>query len=197
MRAPSNSDQDCGHEDDIMWRMQDGHRCLTPEEWALFAIGLQPLLDDIDDAIDAGRHADLDTGVPVFDRLQSEQQLVLLADIAQALHDEGVKAPHHTAANEGAIAAVIASLEEALDIELVTAREDPNGNTEVRQALRRLLATSEEPSNLPALTDTESDEWPWSIELLEETILWDADYAMDDEFLDMPPDDAREIKRLL
>ena len=64
-----------------MWRMQDGDRVLTDAEWALFATGLDLLRDSIEADIGAGTD-DVDTGIPVFDRLTPEQKQALLADNA-------------------------------------------------------------------------------------------------------------------
>jgi hypothetical protein len=174
-----------------MWRMDDGHRCLTEPEWSAFSAGLGYLIDMIDDAVEFGDDSECETGVTVFDVLQPEQKLCLLADVARALRDTDVKAPHHTAANEGTIAAVIAALEGALDMELA-ADGTPDASTDVRTRLHAFLAaTQEEAGQLPAPTDAETDEWGLAIELLESHILWDADYAMGDEFLDLPPEAAR------
>ncbi len=47
----------------------------------------------------------------------------------------------------------------------------------------------EEP--LPDVTSTKSNEWDWLLEEFEGRIFWDCDFAMGDEFLDLPPDQAR------
>lgn len=45
---------------------------------------------------------------------------------------------------------------------------------------------------LPDEAATDAEEWGWLLEEFEDHILWDADYAMGDDFLDLPPDEARE-----
>src|SRR5438105_4382457 len=85
-----------------MWRMNSGDRVLSEAEWNLFRVGLEMLWDYIED--DSDEDAGLsETGIRVFDVLQPEQKLALLADVGQALRDPAIPAPDLTAANEGAI----------------------------------------------------------------------------------------------
>src|SRR2546421_12228049 len=100
-----------------MWRMQDANRVLTEAEWALFRTGLDLLRDSIEEDIRAETD-DADTGIPVFDRLTPEQKLALLAETAHALRDPVVPMPHHTAVNEGVIAAVFSMIRVELEAEL-------------------------------------------------------------------------------
>src|SRR5262245_13630869 len=100
-----------------MWRTPDGNRVLTEVEWALFRAGLDVLRDFVEDDI-RSNDTIVATGIRAFDDLTPEQKLALLADVAQALRDPKTPAPHHTAANEGATAAVIATLRMELDVEL-------------------------------------------------------------------------------
>src|SRR4051812_10684455 len=120
--------------------MQDADRVLTDAEWALFRTGLDLLRDSIEEDIRAETD-DTDTGIPVFDRLTPEQKLALLADTAHALRDLTIPTPHHTAANEGAIAAVFSMVLVELETELDIAgmEEKP---TEIRRMLRAVCAGS-------------------------------------------------------
>jgi hypothetical protein len=175
-----------------MWRMEDGDRVFTPEEWAAFRIGLEYLVDSIvDDEKDPGL---AETGLRAFDSLTSEQKLALLADVAAALTNPAVPPPDHTAANEGAIAAVFEFMSVALEIEL--------GAEQLRTELREALLTAARQSNdrserLPNVTDGTHDRWMEIIELLEERVLWDRDYEMGDHFLDLPQDEARKLLLVL
>jgi hypothetical protein len=47
----------------------------------------------------------------------------------------------------------------------------------------------EEP--LPDEVSTDTEEWDWLLEEFEDRIFWDNDFAMGDEFLDLPPDEAQ------
>src|SRR4051794_35516913 len=106
-----------------MWRMQDDDRVMNEAEWNLFRVGIEMLWDYIEDERDEEVCLSK-TGVHVFDVLQPEQKLALLADVAQALHDPTIPTPQHTAANEGTIAAVFAVLRQALEVEVECTDEE-------------------------------------------------------------------------
>ena len=174
-----------------MWRMQSGDRVLTEAEWALFADGLEELWDVIEVDLEEGS-TDSETGVHVFDNLQPEQKLALLADVAQALRDPAVPPPRHTAANEGTIAAVYTILQATLESEIDI--EEDLGSTMIRSLFLAAAADLYEPGEtLPELTATDKEAWREVREVIEAQILWDADYAMGDAFLDRPPDEAHEL----
>src|SRR4051812_7114659 len=100
-----------------MWRTNSGDRVLSEAEWNLFRVGLGDLWDHVEDDTRGGGGLSR-TGVRVFDGLQPEQKLALLADVGQALRDPAVPAPDLTAANEGAIAAVFAAIQQRLELEI-------------------------------------------------------------------------------
>jgi hypothetical protein len=176
-----------------MWRMADGDRVLTETEWALFQTGLDLLRDSIEEDIRAETD-DTDTGIPVFDRLTAQQKLALLADTAHALRDPAAPTPPLTAANEGAIAAVFSMIRAELELELdLAATAEGEAPTEIRRMLRAVCDGSEQREGpLPNETATDLEEWDWLLEEFEGRIFWDTDFEMGDEFLDLPPDDARE-----
>jgi hypothetical protein len=174
-----------------MWRMQDGDRVLTEAEWNLFRVGLELLRDSIEEDIHAGTD-NAQTGIAVFDQLTPEQKLALVADTALALRDSSTPMPDHTAANEGAIAAVFAMIRCALEMELEMARMEVEQRTEIRRMLRTVCEKSEEREDpLPGEATMDADEWELLMEEFECRILWDTDFAMGDAFLDLPPDEAR------
>ena len=173
-----------------MWRMEDGDRVFTPEEWAAFRIGLEFLLDAIKDNED-GDSGLSETGLPAFDPLTSEQKIALLADITDALMNPAIPTPRHTAANESAIAAVFEQLRLALEFEL----EDESQSTQVRDAL---LATfknrPDQPDCLPKATNSKMERWEEVLEMLKGRVFWDADFEMGDHFLDLPREES--LKKL-
>jgi hypothetical protein len=175
-----------------MWRMQDGDRVLTEAEWALLRVGLGNLWDFIeDDGIDADGLSE--TGVRVFDALQPAQKLALLADVGQALRNPAVPTPRHTAANEGAIAAVFATIRRALEEEIALDAVADEPSAEVRSLLLAAAESDDPPEDLPALSDDDRGNWGWVLEAIEGRIFWDADYEMGDAFMDRPPEEAREL----
>jgi hypothetical protein len=173
--------------------MQDGNRVLTETEWKLFRTGLDLLRDSIEEDIRTGTD-EAETGIPVFDRLTPEQKLALLADTAQALCDPATSMPFHTAANEGAIAAVFSMIRGELEMELDIAsmNDEEEKPIEIRQMLRAVCQESEEREE-PVLDETATDpeEWGWLLNEFMDRIFWDTDFAMGDEFLDLPRDEAR------
>lgn len=181
-----------------MWRMQDDNRVLTEPEWALFSTGLEELRFTIEEDI-RSQTDDTETGVPVFDRLTPEQKLALMAETTQALRDPAVPMPPHTAVNEGAIAAVFSMIRVALEMELDIARTggEEEKMTDVRRMILAVCDDSEEREEpLPDVTSDDAEEWGWLVEEFEGRIFWDTDFAMGDQFLDLPPDEARTQLRL-
>jgi hypothetical protein len=57
-----------------MWRMEVGDRVLTDAELALFKVGLELLINLINDDLETGED-DAGTGVRVFESLTPEQKL--------------------------------------------------------------------------------------------------------------------------
>src|SRR5262249_10813758 len=152
----------------------------TEAEWTLFRVGLELLRDSIEEDIRTETD-NSDTGIPVFEHLTPEQKLALLADTAHALRDPAVSVPHHTAANEGAIAAVFSMIQAGLEMELDIAGMEDEGvkPTEIRRLLRALCKGSEEREEpLPEETATDAEEWDWLLERFADRIFWDTDFAM-------------------
>jgi hypothetical protein len=183
-----------------MWHTPNGDRTLTEAEWALFRVGVERLVDFIsDEEQPLGLSG---TDVDVFDDLQPEQRLALLADVAQALRDPALPPPPLTAANEATVAAVFASIRQALEWETVRA---DNPRTAPREIRSLLLAVAAEPASewtepledLPTLANQNIDEWEWLLEEIECRILWDRDFEMGDTFLDQPPEASRGLGTLV
>jgi hypothetical protein len=174
--------------------MHDGNRVLTEAEWRVFSAGLDQLRDyfeldlsaEEDDA-DTGIYAD--TGIRVFDRLTAEQKLALLADVASALRDPAVPIPRHTAANEGAIMAVLVTFRDMLRNEVEINEVDA---TSLRQCLLAAVTDSEDrPERLPKPTSKKWDLWDTLYECIADRVFWDHDFAAGDAFLDLPPNQAK------
>jgi hypothetical protein len=174
--------------------MHDGDRVLTDPEWDVFAAGLDLLRDAVEEDIAAGAD-DASTGVPVFDRLTPEQKLGLLAEVALALRDPAVPMPPHTAANEGAIMAVFWTVRSELEAELDDARmEAGDPPTEIRRLLRAACDDAgDREDSLPDPHDADPGGWAELAEEVEGRVFWDTDFAMGDEFLDLPPGESRAL----
>jgi hypothetical protein len=175
-----------------MWRMSSGNRILTDAEWNLFRFGLESLWGYIETEIEQGFSL-TQTGVQVFDSLQPEQRLALLADVAQALRDPAIPIPRHTAVNEGAIAAVFAMLRNEVEGEILFT-ELETVSTEIRAlVLAAARDTEQQPESLPDIAEADIEEWEWVVEAILDRILWDRDYEMGDDFLDQPPEASRDL----
>lgn len=108
------------------------------------------------------------------------------------MRDPAIPPPPHTAANEGAIAAVFAVLRLALETELDLSKDE--GSTEIRSLLLAAAADfDEEAGTVPEATAANREVWEELLEGIEGEIFWDADYTMGDAFLDCPPEEAREL----
>jgi hypothetical protein len=175
-----------------MWRMQDGNRVLTDAEWDVFQTGLDQLRGFIESDISAEAD-DTDTSVRVFDRLTSEQKLALLADVAAAVRDPNVPMPSHTAANEGAVMAVLVTFRDMLRAEVEAGEAD---QTSLRQSLLAAASDSaDRPDRLPKPTSKRREAWDDLCDSIVMRILWDYDFDMGDEFLDLPRVEARMLLR--
>jgi hypothetical protein len=173
-----------------MWRMQSGNRVLSAAEWECFCTGLGFVRDMIEEDLVCDTN-DAETGVAVFDRLSPEQKLALLADVASALSDPAIPMPRHTAANEAAIAAVLRTFWQDLCLELDVELNSTSGDEpsrEYRRMLRAIFADAPDADELPEITETNDDEWFPLFDAFENSILWDNDFAMADDLLDLPPE---------
>lgn len=164
-----------------MWRLQGGDRCLTEAEWFLVAEGARWVVDSIRDEMDEGFDPIRTTG-GYFHRLPAGQRLAVVLDTLSALRDPNSKPPELTAANERSLATFIAFLESAVALEIEISADEPEEVlTDVREGLLAFAAErgyfDEAP---PAHADSaDLNVWRDLIEELDQTLLWDNDYAME------------------
>ena len=171
-----------------MWRMHDGDRVLTDTEWEVFATGLDLLRDQVETDIAAGSD-DTAAGIPAFDRLTAEQKLALLAEVARAVRDPAVPVPRHTAASE---AALMAALEFFRDMLRSEVEANERGQTDLRECLLAAVAGADDrPAKLPKPAGKRWAAWDDLFECVVGRVFWDFDFAMGDQFLDLPPAEAR------
>jgi len=86
-----------------MWWTAEDERVLSGAEWDLFRLGLPTLWDYLEMSDDDEEPQT--TGIAVFDNLRKRERLVLLAQVARGLRDEGEPCPDLTALMEGTVAA--------------------------------------------------------------------------------------------
>jgi hypothetical protein len=171
------------------------NRVLTEPEWALFAAGVDLLWDWIESDIEAGGD-DANLGLVAFDRLTSEQKLVMLADVANALRTVSVPLPRHTASNEATIAAVFSVLRGALELEIDVATDDEMPpSASIRQLLLACCSDADDYDDLlPGVSSEDLEEWGLILEEIVDRILWDCDYQSSNDLMDLPPDVARQVR---
>ena len=167
-----------------MWRTSCGERTLHGAEARLFAEALLSLLDDAH----TDQLYDYDLGLPCFDNLTYGQKICVLATVANGLLRKDAPAVPLTAVLEGAIAAVFQHLWDSVTFEI----EEPDVGTSWRKMIAVALKEMEA-EDVPKPTCEDEDEWDIGMQELSDCILWDADYADGDLYLDRPPEAAREL----
>jgi len=176
-----------------MWRASSGTRVLTESEWALFSIGLDELRMMVEDDI-SYETDDTETGVTVFDRLTPEQKLCQLAKVGIALRDKTVPEPKLTAVSEGTVMAVFNAVRDELNFEIDTDKDDLVKELfHTREAILKACAEDDQDDELPDLKDGNTEEWMWLLEEIEDRILWDNDHANEDDFIDLPREEAKKL----
>jgi len=178
-------------EEQTMWAMPSGHRIFSDAEWNLFLVGLQSLHRDVEIGLHHAEEPSIGHGVPAFDCLTPEQQMMVLADVAGALRWRHAPIPDHTAARESAIAAVFDAIEAQLGNELEGIVVEDNDATFVRRLICAAALDADRDEPLPDLATAAEDAWQELLDEIKERVFWDNDYLLGDQFLDLPPEEAR------
>src|SRR6266540_5571336 len=194
---PDDLDRGVGRGANV-WRTSQGERVLRGAEWELFRAGLGEVWDLVEDSFDG--EGFVSSGLAAFDDLQPGQKLALLAQVGQALHDEGVPSPELTAHAEAAIAAVYEHVRQSVEVE-IDAQDVPELAQHAFFWRRLILAAcrqgdvaGDEP--LPDEGCDDLSEWALLLDCLTGRIFWDDDYARADHFLDADPETSRvELQR--
>jgi hypothetical protein len=190
-----------------MWRTPLGDRVLQGAEAKLFATVVHVMVDEIVVGMD-DENLRMPSGVPAFDSLGWMQQLALLAEVTEALFRPDIPTPEHTSVNESAIAAVFHHLWQNVEFEidcegLADAAAAETWRESALAALDEVegLWAAARPETAIVLADDETlltaecddmDEWSSCLHVLQDAVLWDNDWAFDDEHLDAPPEQAAE-----
>ncbi len=167
-----------------MWRTSCGVRVLEGAEAAVFRFGLSCLRDML--IVDE----DFEYECAPFDRLTLGQKLSVLCEVAAALLDPKVPPPELTATNEGAIAVVYSHLGVVIECD----EEIPDAEDSlklVEEACRELQLPEIEELRPSGRLDVE-EMW-FAIDALRDRILWDADYADEDLYIDLAPQDSAKL----
>jgi hypothetical protein len=170
-----------------MWWTPNGQRTLSQAEAKLIRELVASAYDEVDLSDDMET---FQTGISVFDRLESAQQLALLLEVGEALLQSDVPPPELTAVREAVIAVLFLQLSRELEIEM----EDRG--TYWRELMRAAyLEQNPDDSEVPPPHSDDLDEWTMLAECLEGRLLWDDDYAAEDTFVDQSPDQIAAMKQ--
>ena len=184
-----------------MWNAPNGHTTFTGPLAFLLAQGIWAITSDLEAAFEYDDEF-CDYGHPAFDRLTNEQKAWTLHKVAFGLLDRKTEVVHLMAYLEATVATVFRQIEVDLDVEIQMAEEEPDDDCfSLRRAALaayekvggnspEMLMEDEEPLRVEC---DDFEEWKTVIEILEETVLWDADYDLDN-FDDMPSKESKELK---
>jgi hypothetical protein len=187
-----------------MWYTERGDVVLKGAKWELFCEGLNTLWDWIETYYHGGEDLS-QTGVEVFDALQPNQKLALLALVGKALKDESVPPPDLTAYTEGAVAAVfsclLANLECEIDMSGGRKRKQvepsfPSTRSLILAAFEATAGREEWEGKLPGPKSRDLDKWRLLLQCLEMRILWDFDLPPQ-QLMDAPSDQSQALMREL
>ncbi|MDR2117109.1 MAG: hypothetical protein LBP87_12085 [Planctomycetaceae bacterium] len=207
-----------------MWRASTGTTTFSGAYALMLARGIQELADRLQEVIDFEEEDDeFRVGHRAFDCLTFEQKIWTLHKVAHGLLDKKTPACELTAFLEATVACIFRALEDSVMIEIDTANELDESeeclddNSYDRFFWRKTIlnayqsrmeedSASDDNKNDEDEEDDEEiervtveceneDEWNFVIECLENDILWDGDYDLE-EFDDMAPDNASLLKQL-
>ena len=129
-----------------MWNTANGIRTLKGHEAALIRASIWHLWDMLED--EAGNLANhWEFGIPLFDKMSWQQQLVMLAGAGKALLVEDTPPPELTAINEAVVGALYENISQCVRFEIDSDdRESSEGD---RTCWRRLLRDAAEEMDKP------------------------------------------------
>lgn len=185
-----------------MYNTPLGIRILQGAERMLFVESLGMIVDNM-------RVFDHEFGIAVFDDLGRNQKIAILHFAARSLLSGDQPPPPLTAVLEGAVAGIYQHVREMLAMELEERDEDPSeeldwldGDTvedtdfDLPTWRERVFAACRElgvGGDLPTPDNRNRDAWDIPLTGLEDCVLWDTDWGMQ-EALDANPDASRRAK---
>lgn len=171
----------------MTWNTPAGKRVLEGAEAALFTA----MVDEL--------HAQLvelqreDFGLSAFEELTLNSRLAMLLQVTEALLCETDQCPTPTAVNEATVATIFEVGQESVDVEIDMSAECEAGRYHWRQLIHAAFdEVLRDQVDIEAIEvrSTDRSEWQLRLDCLSDRILWDADYADGDLFLDSARDDS-------
>jgi len=186
-----------------MWHTSAGDRILEGAEAALIRAAIGSVTDTLileaDDEADPWQY-----GVPALDSLSCPQRFALLCEVGEALLQPEVAMPELTALREATVAVLYAAVQEGIEVEAETEQDDPSPEYDARYWRRLTLAAASQwggesaaAGGLPSPHCRDQKEWDWLVDGLADCVLWDADWMEGDLLLDLAPEHAAKVKRMM
>lgn len=191
-----------------MWNTTLGCRVLTATEARWVGDAAYRLTDDIRTNMprEGQSGESLAIGVPLFDQMTPEQQIVMINRVIGYLFNPSLDPPPRSALLDATIAAIYTHAYGDVCAEIDSARGDDESeqdDTECRQAVIQALRdkpieAGEEPqSDFPDPNSDDMEEWEMAIDSLRGCVLPDEDWQMAEFALDLPSDQSAKIKQQL
>lgn len=173
-----------------MYNTPLGIRVLQCAERRLFVESLAMIVDDL-------TIADGPFDIAVFDRLQRNQKIAVLHTMAKGLLCGQEPPPQLTAAIEAAVATVFEQTHAMTSLELDGEFEEPEEALPPLLSWRELILAAgreAEIDDLPSAIEDDPAEWDLVLDCLENRVLWDCDWEMEEQF-DADPDVSQRVKQ--
>lgn len=188
-----------------MWNTTLGCRILKGDEARLVNSATLRLVDDIRNFIPRNENHSWrpQFGIPIFDQLTPEQQIVMLDTVIGYLLDPNLAPPKPNALLDATVAAIYAKAFVEVEVELDFQRledEAEDGDTDVRKlvvaALMQPIEEMDEVrTNCPDPECCVAETWLTCIEILREQVLADEDWLMGELTMDLLVDESDDIKQ--
>jgi hypothetical protein len=174
-----------------MWHTADGLRVLSSQEWKVFALGLELLWSLIEADQQHGTESRF-TDVEVFESLSHPQKLLIMSQVAEALHNREVPAPPDHPFYDATAQAVIQIVQGTIQDEMEYGESDDN-----RRALWEVFDTEE--SDLrqdKPFEKMKRKDWDRLVRYFEESIV-DGDHELAALVMDQSPEQADAFKEIM
>ena len=167
-----------------MWATESGNRVLRGAERRLFVHALNLLVSLLEEFERTDN--EVVTGVHLFDSLEIGQKLAMLDQVANALLRSNIPAPKLTAVREATVGAIYRFLPLLVEV------ETEEGGMNLRPLIAA-AAAEREIGDIPAKSSRSLGDWEEVIEQLSMEILWDTDWDLPPEVLDLSPARRRKF----
>ena len=178
----------------MTWNTDEGSRTVTGFEAQMIRALASQLMETIRACVDLDEP--LNFGVPLFEAMTWQQQVVMVEKILKLLVDPIAHAEGSSALMDSTVAAFYAELYRSMEIETDTERLDVElgwsfdelPTRDWRQWVALVLDEVDYEGELPRIESTDMDDWDVPIQCLKGRVLADEDYLMESLALDLPPE---------